>query len=56
MTPVFENFTASALEYLSGTKPDPSVSPRFQVETLLKLLHYPGTLLVLDGFERALRA
>ena len=32
------------------------LGPRLQADALLRLLHYPGILLILDGFERALRA
>ncbi|MGO9599306.1 MAG: TIR domain-containing protein [Isosphaeraceae bacterium] len=53
----FDNFLASTAEYLSGRpiKTQP-LSAREQLETLLQHLHQPGALLVLDGFERALRA
>jgi hypothetical protein len=53
----FDNFLASTVQYLSG-KPtkSQSLSAREQLETLQQHLRQPGTLLVLDGFERALRA
>jgi tetratricopeptide (TPR) repeat protein len=53
----FDSFLARAVEYLSAkpTKTQP-LSGREQLDTLLQHLHQPGTLLVLDGFERALRA
>jgi len=50
----FETFLAETLAYL-GHNPA-HLPPRQQVETLLRELHQPGLLLVLDGFERALRA
>ncbi len=50
----FDSFLRDTLEYL---KIDPGkLNPRAQVDTLLRELHQPGTLLILDGFERALRA
>jgi len=52
--PTFEEFLRRALEYLHVT-PLPA-GPRQQADALLRLLHQPGTLLILDGFERALRA
>ncbi len=53
----FDHFLAETLEYLSGggMKPD-KLFAKDPVRTLLQLLHQPGTLLVLDGFERVLRA
>jgi len=52
--PTFEEFLRQTLEYL-GVAPLPA-GPRQQADALLRLLHQPGTLLILDGFERALRA
>jgi tetratricopeptide (TPR) repeat protein len=53
----FDNFLARTLEYLSGGEIDPrSLGPRQQLDKVLQLLHQEGTLLVLDGFERELRA
>lgn len=53
----FESFLANTLNYLSGGKLDLQRMPgRDQVATLLQLLRGPGVLLVLDGFERELRA
>ena len=50
----FENFLRETLAYL---KIDPSLlGPRGQVDALLDALRQPGTLLILDGFERQLRA
>ncbi len=50
----FENFLSQTLAYLGH---DPTaLTPSQQVQTLLRQLHQPGLLLVLDGFERALRA
>jgi tetratricopeptide (TPR) repeat protein len=49
----FEEFLRQTLEYLGATLP---AGPRQQADVLLRLLHQPGTLLILDGFERALRA
>lgn len=50
----FENFLKETLKYL---KVDPQqISPRQQAESLSNLLHRPGILLILDGFERVLRA
>lgn len=39
-----------------GKTTPPALSPREQVEALLHHLTRPGTLLILDGFERQLRA
>ena len=53
----FESFLAQALAYLSEGLLDPRAIPlREQVSKVLRALEQPGTLLVLDGFERALRA
>ncbi len=50
----FEGFLASTLAYL---RIDPrTLGPRQQVDGLLAALRRPGLLLVLDGFERQLRA
>lgn len=53
----FDHFLSASLDRL-GIKQDPDrpLSQHDLVERLLELLHAPGTLLVLDGFERALRA
>ncbi|MGH2524075.1 MAG: hypothetical protein ACRDH2_16335, partial [Anaerolineales bacterium] len=53
-TPTFESFLADALPAL-GVDPR-GLGPRQQADKLLELLSQPGTLLILDGFERALRA
>ncbi len=50
-----ERFLEETLAYL-GVDPRRVPGPRQQVEALLYLLRTPGTLLILDGFERALRA
>ncbi len=52
----FDHFLAETLHYLSSGKIEPERPSTDNVATLLELLHAPGTLLVLDGFERALRA
>jgi tetratricopeptide (TPR) repeat protein len=52
--PGFEAFLGQALAYL-GVDPR-GLGPRQQIDALLRLLHGPGMLLILDGFERALRA
>jgi len=49
----FEEFLCQTLKYLGVPLP---AGPRQQADALLRLLHQPGTLLILDGFERALRA
>jgi tetratricopeptide (TPR) repeat protein len=50
----FEHFLSETLIYLQI---DPSkLGPRQQADALLQVLHQPGTLLILDGFERQLRA
>jgi hypothetical protein len=50
----FDSFLRETLTYLGA---DPrSLGPRQQADELLRLLHQLGILLVLDGFERALRA
>jgi tetratricopeptide (TPR) repeat protein len=53
----FESFVVDSLTYLTdgAVKPD-AVAGKNAAVKLLKVLHRPGTLLVLDGFERALRA
>jgi tetratricopeptide (TPR) repeat protein len=50
----FDSFLRETLTYL-GADPH-SLGPRQQADALLRLLRRPGTLLILDGFERALRA
>jgi tetratricopeptide (TPR) repeat protein len=53
----FDNFLARTVQYLTGKPPKTQpLSTREQLETLQQQLRQPGTLLVLDGFERALRA
>ena len=53
----FDHFLAETLAYLSGGKIDAAnLSGKDAVSTLWEMLHEPGTLLVLDGFERVLRA
>jgi tetratricopeptide (TPR) repeat protein len=53
----FENFLANTLAYLSSSRLDlHSLNPRQQLDMLLQALRPVGTLLILDGFERALRA
>lgn len=53
----FDHFLAETLAYLSGGEIDAQkISGRNAVKALLGLLSEPDTLLVLDGFERALRA
>ncbi len=51
----FSSFLPSVLFYLSGRDPG-NMSPRQQVDELLRCLEQPGVLLMLDGFERELRA
>ena len=50
----FGNFVRETLEYLTGKLGNPT-GTRQDVENLLNELEKPGILLVLDGFERALR-
>jgi tetratricopeptide (TPR) repeat protein len=53
----FDHFLSETLDYLSGgTIAAAGISGRDGVERLLEKLREPGTLLVLDGFERVLRA
>jgi tetratricopeptide (TPR) repeat protein len=53
----FDHFLVESLKYLSGGKLDATkMSAKDVVRALLQMLHAPGTLLVLDGFERVLRA
>ena len=53
----FDHFLADTLDYLGVEEAVvESLSAHERVEKLLQLLHTPGTLLVLDGFERILRA
>ncbi len=51
----FENFLKETLKYL-GVPNAEQLNPRQQTEFLLNLLQRPGLLLILDGFERVLRA
>ena len=51
----FESFLAETLAYL-GVHPRRYPDPRQQADALLNALRQPGTLLILDGFERALDA
>ncbi|MEG3436775.1 tetratricopeptide repeat protein [Pannus brasiliensis CCIBt3594] len=51
----FTNFIRVALAYLSGCQPG-NRSPRQQVEDVLALLTRIPALIVMDGFERELRA
>jgi tetratricopeptide (TPR) repeat protein len=55
----FESFFGKTLQYLGGARHDTSAlsaSPREQLVALLRMLQSGGMLLILDGFERALRA
>lgn len=53
----FNHFVAEALAYLYGEQATAQpLSARAALVALLKALQRPGTLLVLDGFERVLRA
>ncbi len=58
----FERFLAETLAYLTSAGDFGSprhfeqLAPRQQADALLNVLRQPGTLLILDGFERALRA
>ncbi len=53
----FDSFLRETLAYLSvGQVANlPYGGPRQQADELLRRLHQPGTLLILDGFERVLR-
>ena len=51
----FENFLRVTLAYVTGQEPD-NVPPREQLNQLLTLLQNRRVLLVMDGFERELRA
>ena len=51
----FENFLKMTLTYLCIPDAD-RMNPRQQTEVLLNILQRPGLLLILDGFERDLRA
>jgi tetratricopeptide (TPR) repeat protein len=58
----FDSFLRETLAYLSGAsgathfQSASHLGPCQQADELLRLLHQPGILLILDGFERALRA
>jgi hypothetical protein len=53
----FESFVAGTLRYVTcGGRDVATMSPREQLDALVRALHSRGTLLILDGFERALRA
>lgn len=52
----FEKFLFEALQYLSPRPKQLPNTPQLQAEQLLELLKQPGSLLILDGFERCLRA
>jgi len=51
----FDNFVERTVGYLKAGDPA-KLGPRQRVDALLDALHKPGALLILDGFERALRA
>ena len=51
----FDNFVYATLAYLSGQKPE-GLNPSGRVARLLEYLRQHRILLVLDGFERELRA
>ncbi len=51
----FDNFVCQTLDYLSGGKNKLTRPTATDIKTLVDMLHAPGTLLVLDGFERLLR-
>ena len=51
----FNNFLRLTLAYLTGLDPD-AMPPRQQLDTLLRYLAQRPVLLVMDGFERELRA
>ncbi len=50
----FEHFLSETLKYLKVDVQ--GLGPRQQADALLQVLQSPGTLLILDGFERQLRA
>lgn len=53
----FDRFLVETLAYLSGGRLDTTqISGKDAVKMLLQMLYAPGTLLMLDGFERVLRA
>ena len=52
----FGHFLGETLGYLRGGRTRSDKPSKQTVIALLELLHAPGTLLVLDGFERELRA
>ncbi len=53
----FDHFLAETLGYLSGGRVQADkLSAKDAVKALLAFLYAPGTLLILDGFERELRA
>jgi len=51
----FENFLKETLTYLCIPNAE-AINPHQQTEVLLNILQRPGLLLILDGFERDLRA
>jgi tetratricopeptide (TPR) repeat protein len=51
----FNNFLRLTLAYLTGLDPD-AMPPRQQLDTLLRYLERNQVLIVMDGFERELRA
>jgi tetratricopeptide (TPR) repeat protein len=51
----FENFLKETLQYLRVPNAE-QLNPHQQTQLLLSLLQRPGLLLILDGFERVLRA
>ncbi len=52
----FDHFLSETLHYLSGGKGKLDRLSANEVRALVHILQSPGTLLVLDGFERMLRA
>jgi tetratricopeptide (TPR) repeat protein len=54
---IFDNFLSETLDYLrGGTMNAANLVGKHAVQKLVQALHEPGTLLVLDGVERMLRA
>jgi len=52
----FDRFIARTLGYISGEEVTSATTTANDIEALVDELHKTGTLLVLDGFERELRA
>jgi tetratricopeptide (TPR) repeat protein len=52
----FDHFLTETSQYLRAKTKSDKISGLDPIKAIVEILHSPGTLLILDGFERALRA